>query len=111
MDNQEFMSGGMTPLGSLILSKECIMRENQCGRCGSSMMWQECWKCLDGYSHHDCGEDVCCCMYPADNVKCDVCHGKAGWWVCCSSEEWCQANPLPGKEVATRNTVEWFEVR
>lgn len=42
--------------------------------------WTECWNCNgDGVSHHDCGEDTCCCLEPEDNVRCDVCHGLGGW--------------------------------
>ena len=86
------------------------MSKRQCFRCGSSITWEDCWNCDGGVSHHDCGEDVCCCDYPEDNVPCDVCQGKGGWYVCCSSEEWCQANPLPGRETATRSLVEEFEI-
>src|ERR1017187_8693378 len=32
--------------------------------------------CGTGYSHHDCGEDSCCCLNPEDNVICDWCNGK-----------------------------------
>jgi len=40
----------------------------------------DCWNCGDeGYSHHDCGEDCCCCLWPEDNVVCDICNGKGGW--------------------------------
>jgi hypothetical protein len=40
----------------------------------------ECWQCGgEGYSHHECGEDTCCCLNPYDNVKCDICEGKGGW--------------------------------
>lgn len=42
--------------------------------------WQECWNCTDGYSHHDCGEDTCCCVEPEDNVVCDVCQGAGDWY-------------------------------
>lgn len=51
--------------------------------------WCECWNCEDGYSGHDCGEDVCCCLYPEDNERCDICRGKGGWWRCyiCAPEE------------------------
>lgn len=41
--------------------------------------WVDCYNCIDGYSHHDCGEDVCCCLNPKDNVICDVCDGDGGW--------------------------------
>jgi hypothetical protein len=40
----------------------------------------ECWQCGgEGYSHHECGEDTCCCLNPYDNVVCDICEGKGGW--------------------------------
>jgi len=42
--------------------------------------WQDCWNCGgERYSHHDCGEDTCCCLDPEDNVLCDICRGKGGW--------------------------------
>lgn len=43
--------------------------------------WHDCWKCGgEGFSHHDCGEDTCCCFMPEDNVCCDICEGKGGWF-------------------------------
>jgi len=36
-----------------------------CSECGGT-----------GYSHHDCGEDSCCCLNPEDNVICDWCEGE-----------------------------------
>jgi hypothetical protein len=40
----------------------------------------ECWQCGgEGVSHHECGEDTCCCLNPEDNVICDICDGKGGW--------------------------------
>jgi hypothetical protein len=39
--------------------------DDSCPNCGGT-----------GYSHHDCGEDSCCCLYPDDNVVCDWCQGK-----------------------------------
>lgn len=70
----------------------------ECPRCGSSTEWVNCWNCGgEGYSHHNCGEDSCCCLDPEDNVRCRECGGRGGAWHCLSSPEWCEANPLPGR--------------
>ena len=54
-----------------------------CKRCGCcSVDWVDCYDCEDGYSHHDCGEDCCCCLHPEPNVVCDICDGKGGWYEC-----------------------------
>ena len=82
----------------------------QCARCGSSVDGERCWNCEDGYSHHDCGEDCCVCLDPEDNVRCDVCNGRGCWERCLSSPEWCEANPLPGREDVPRGKMEWFTV-
>lgn len=42
--------------------------------------WVDCYNCIDGYSHHDCGEDTCCCLHPEPNVECEICHGEGGWF-------------------------------
>ena len=43
--------------------------------------WESCWKCDgEGYSHHDCGEDTCCCLHPENNVRCDICNGEGGFY-------------------------------
>lgn len=45
--------------------------------------WVECWNCGgEGTSGHDCGEDCCACLHPDDNVRCDICRGKSGWYRC-----------------------------
>lgn len=80
----------------------------QCARCGSSCDYEPCDNCEDGYDGHDCGEDVCCCLYPEENVLCDICDGHGGWNRCLSSREWCEANPLPGREQIERGQLEWF---
>lgn len=52
--------------------------------------WCECWQCdATGVSGHDCGEDCCCCLDPEDNMRCDICGGKGGWWRCytCAPEQ------------------------
>lgn len=45
--------------------------------------WCECEQCGgDGMDGHDCGEDVCMCFGPEDNMRCDICRGQGGWWRC-----------------------------
>lgn len=53
----------------------------QCPKCGNELVQRRCHDCEDGFSHHDCGEDTCCCLDPEDNVKCDECsgHGRSIW--------------------------------
>ena len=37
----------------------------------------DCWDCGgEMYTHHNCGEDVCCCADPQPNVRCETCEGK-----------------------------------
>lgn len=77
-----------------------------CARCGSSVVWEECTECGgDGYADHECGEDTCCCLNPEDNVPCDCCRGDGGWYLCLSSADWCNANPLPGCEQVKRGEM------
>jgi hypothetical protein len=81
----------------------------QCARCGSSAGFEGCEHCGGhGFSGHDCGEDSCCCLYPHDNVVCEICDGEGGWSICLSSEAYCEANPLPGREHVKRGAVEYF---
>jgi hypothetical protein len=82
----------------------------QCARCGSSAGFIDCYNCHDGYTSHDCGEDCCCCLEPEDNVPCDVCEGRGGWWNCLSSYEYCTANPIPGHETIERGKIEWYDI-
>jgi len=56
--------------------------EAVCKKCGTEVFWSDCYACDEGHSHHDCGEDTCCCLNPEPNVKCDICNGDGGWWVC-----------------------------
>lgn len=46
------------------------------------MMWEDCDHCDDGSSHHDCGDDTCCCLDPYPNVECEWCDGTGGFYVC-----------------------------
>ena len=83
----------------------------QCARCGSSVEFEDCWNCGgEGMSGHDCGEDCCCCADPEDNVRCDICHGKCSFGRCLSRAEWCEANPLPGREKVMRGEIERITV-
>lgn len=54
-----------------------------CAVCGAEMEWEECETCGgEGVCGHDCGEDVCCCLYPEDNIPCDICDGVGGYYLC-----------------------------
>jgi hypothetical protein len=65
-----------------------------CGRCGEELEFVDCWDCGgELYTHHDCGEDTCCCLEPVDNVPCQICEGKGGFLVC--PIERCRATPQP----------------
>lgn len=57
------------------------MSADQCPLHGEKY-WCECWNCDEGYSDHDCGEDCCVCFHPENNVRCDICNGKGGWYRC-----------------------------
>jgi hypothetical protein len=59
-----------------------------CGKCGNEKDWRDCYNCEDGFSSHDCGEDCCCCLHPEDNVRCDICKGKGGWYQCFTCHPW-----------------------
>lgn len=56
---------------------------HNCNGSGESHIWRECYNCEDGLSHHDCGEDTCCCLRPEPNMKCDICQGRSGWYEPC----------------------------
>jgi hypothetical protein len=71
--------------------------ENQCARCGSTVAWEDCTACQEGFVDDDDGP-----------ILCDTCDGLGGWWMCLSSYEWCQAHPRPGRESVRRGQVEWF---
>lgn len=58
-----------------------------CPRCSKDgpccqIEWVHCDQCEDGYDGHDCGEDCCACACPEENLVCQVCYGKCGWWIC-----------------------------
>lgn len=54
-----------------------------CGTCSSQKTYKDCWNCGgEGVTDHDCGEDCCACLYPEDNVECDICAARGGFYVC-----------------------------
>ena len=82
----------------------------QCARCGSSTGTEDCSNCIEGYSHHNCGEDSC--GHADDpynyNVRCDWCRGRGFYRFCLSGEEWCNAHPMNGREEIRHGAIEWF---
>lgn len=59
-----------------------------CVKCGADVERVECESCGgEGLDSHDCGEDCCNCLYPEDNLPCDICEGEGGWWSCPVCEE------------------------
>lgn len=75
--------------------------ECQCARCGSSAYPVNCWDC--GGEGGRIGEDIGRAYdfgWIVDTAwyVCRTCKGKGGHWRCCSSREWCEANPMPGRE-------------
>ena len=85
--------------------------EYQCGRCGSSILFETCQSCAgEGWFGHDCFEDCCCCLDPEDD-KCGTCDGEGTIPICLSSAEWCEAHPMPGRENTPRSTPESFTIK
>lgn len=72
----------------------------QCARCGSSMNSERCDECEDGYV--DDGQ--------RDDETCFYCDGTGTVHTCCSSPDWCNDNPLPGREQTGRGQIEWFTI-
>lgn len=78
-----------------------------CARCGSSCDWSECTAdgCCDGVVE-DLDDDGFDSL--DRRLTCPDCRGFGGVNVCLSSAEWCEANPLPGRESVRRGKIEWF---
>lgn len=70
----------------------------QCARCGSSMFVEDCEMC------------PACGWYGENDPACPACHGSGITRWCLASPEWCEANPLPGREATARHTVELFDI-
>lgn len=69
---------------------------DECGRCGSSVLWEDCGTC------EACG-DLTIEGHGAED--CLVCAGTGVMFTCLSTPEWCQAHPLPGREHVERHAV------
>jgi hypothetical protein len=68
--------------------------DSQCARCGSSTYAVGCWNCGgEGFL-----EDEDDWEGDPDGRRCDICGGDGGWQRCCSSREFCDAHPMPGRE-------------
>ena len=65
----------------------------QCARCGASCFFVDCDNCGGEGEIED--DDWQC---EGEYYRCDWCRGAGGWWRCLSSEAWCSANPMPGRE-------------
>ena len=68
----------------------------QCARCGSSCVWVNCWNC-GGEGEVQRYDDMTLGGLIEEYETCHHCRGTGGWHVCCSSPEWCEANPLPDR--------------
>lgn len=79
----------------------------QCARCGSSCDSEGCEECgNDGFVLADDCDD-------GDDhyATCPDCSGVPVRYYCLSSHEWCNANPVEGRENVPRGKIEWFVVR
>jgi hypothetical protein len=74
----------------------------QCARCGGEGNLGS--ACIDDLCH---GRD--CIHGDSGLIPCDICHGLGRLPPrCLSSSEWCEANPLKGREGTSRGELEWF---
>ena len=83
----------------------------QCARCGSSCESDGCYTCgNDGFV--DAGDCELEESYgDIDFIECPDCDGNPVVYRCLSSPEWCEANPVEGRENVPRGKIEWFVVR
>lgn len=86
--------------------------ECQCARCGSSLQWVHCsWCCGSGTTEPgELYEEDPLWYNPDDFEPCHQCGGQAAYPMCLSSEGWCEANPISGREETQRDTPEWFAI-
>lgn len=80
----------------------------QCARCGSSVTFVECYECGgEGIVEEDDDEDF---GNETHLRRCPLCWGKCGYWHCISTPEYCEANPLQGRETIKSTAMgrEWW---
>lgn len=84
----------------------------QCARCGSSLGFASCDSCAgEGWTAPgELFEENPLWYDEEDTMPCPSCYGFGGWHFCLSSPEWCQANPLPGREEEPSGRPEWFVI-
>ena len=76
----------------------------QCARCGSSLEFEICDACGgDGVVEEE-DYEMCDTFYE----RCPMCDGKVGLACCLSSDEYCDDNPIEGREHIESGTPEWF---
>jgi hypothetical protein len=84
--------------------------ECQCARCGSSLSWETCSSC-GGEGITGAGElhEMDPLWYDQDDYEvCHECDGESSFPFCLSSGEWCNANPMEGRQDISSGTPEWF---
>jgi ribosomal protein S27AE len=70
--------------------------EQQCARCGSSVVMIDCNHCGgEGTVEVDAGDGI---VPDLRDVECEPCDGEGAWPICCSGKAWCDAHPMPGRE-------------
>lgn len=70
--------------------------EPACARCGSSVGWNPCGNCDDGIVERPTFDDYA--ERDPKIVSCDWCSGAGGSYHCLSSRDYCEANPIQGRE-------------
>ena len=82
----------------------------QCARCGSSVESEPCGACAgEGITAPGELYEQDPLWYDVDDYEtCSQCGGQGAYLFCISSPEWCEANPLPGRENIKRGQIEWF---
>lgn len=100
------------PIISLFPPSDGRNWECQCARCGSSADFETCIECdgdgwidyRDGWYEDDDDADD---DREGDSM-CPGCSSHGGQYRCLSSAEFCQNNPIPGRETIKRGSIEWF---